>query len=369
MINCLISILVVIANIFAFRDSNKTQLQVTSYYHKVFSPHIYKHASEEISGLYSQSSYHTFEVNLQMVVSRYVNNEITCFNNKGDKCFSNVKLVSSIVSKYNESDMVFNHYFDNYSVLIQPKIIRNDTKIVIGIPIGPHQFLERFSIRNTWCNYAERTYSTKCLFFCGYSKENNHLNNYLQEEAEKYNDIVQFNFQNSYLNLTLLQLSSYKWILSQYPKLEFFIRSDSDVYLNIDKIHELIKRKNIYAYGKVFSNKTPNRNTDSKWYMPFHIYPGNMYHSFIVGYMYIWSKDILEMIVNDSNYVQPIHYLDDVYYGQIFHERNITMQDCYINYDILPSPLKDLYIEKNTNIIAIHRIANIDLLTIWKLLH
>ena len=58
----------------------------------------------------------------------------------------------------------------------------------------------------------------------------------LKDEAAKYKDILQLNFTDTYRNLTLKTLTSFKWIHSKCSHVPFYLKIDDDIYVELDKI-------------------------------------------------------------------------------------------------------------------------------------
>ena len=116
---------------------------------------------------------------------------------------------------------------DVYEFIINPqKSICGDDygNGLLLISIGPSKIenaKERLAARNTWSNKLVYN-NIQNLFIVGLST-NSSFNEYIILESERYGDIIQANFIDSYLNLTLKTLSIY---LNGHPsivkKLNFY---------------------------------------------------------------------------------------------------------------------------------------------------
>ena len=76
----------------------------------------------------------------------------------------------------------------------------------------------------------------------------------LSKEAKVYNDILVFNFVDTYKNLTIKTLVSLNWIYQHYNT-DIVIRSNDDTIFNVTDIHQTVR--------KHVSEQTGSRQTGS----------------------------------------------------------------------------------------------------------
>ena len=127
-----------------------------------------------------------------------------------------------------------------------------------------------------------------------------------------------------------------------------------------------MKRK-LFTYGAYWENSKPQRLPHQKWYMPYSLYPYDYYKPYHSGMLYIWSRDILDLMMDGINHVKPIHYIDDVYFGQILHYYNISLERSEHTYRS-PLPLSQNISNEWQNVVAIHGYTPVELLCIDALL-
>ena len=315
-----------------------------------------------------EHTYHDYAERVTNQLNQLVEDELQCFQSNKKHCLSHDSAENMIASKpYKDEELVMKDPVI-YPAVIEPEISEyNNTEVIIAIPTSPSQFVERIAIRSTWCNSTNNKYKkVKCAFFCATSDINARVDAFLKEEAERFNDIVQFPFRNSYLNLTRLQFSSYSWIAQHIPSAKYIIRSDSDMFVNPDLIIKKLipyPKKN-FIYGVLIDGGIPIRHPLSKYYFPKWLFAEDRFPPYVSGCFYIWSSDVLEKVINASNVIRPIHYIDDVYYGQIFRHYRlaITRDRGYLYWDQIP--ISNLFF---THVAAAHRYSPIDLKVIWKL--
>lgn len=315
-----------------------------------------------------ESTFASYENRLFQDLDSFVNEEVNCFSNSTKNCFSFNNDENMIASKpYRDEDLIVKYHV-NYTTLIHSTICdENPLQVIVGIPISPSQFAERHAIRETWCNNRSISYGkVRCIFFCGLSEIDSRIDSFVRDEAKKYNDIVQFGFRNSYLNLTLLQIYSYSWTLQHCSSFSYYVRADSDMFLNlrvtIKKIIPFPQKQ--FAYGILIRHGIPIRHALSKYYLPTWVYQYDSFPPYLSGCMYIWSRDVVETVLNGTEVVRPIHYIDDVYYGQIFQKNNLTLRTDYKNLYWYQIPMSQKLWRR---VVAAHRYSPIDLLSLWKM--
>ena len=307
-----------------------------------------------------ETSFQQYERRLSQTLQTYRIQEQNCYRSNHSNCLSfNKKETSVALKKYREEDLrlvVPSH--------VETVIESSDcgsTGYLVGIVTAPFQFAERYAIRRTGCN--PRYSRFRCLFYAGYTYNQTMYNVFLKDEAAKYGDIVQFDIADTYLNLTIIQLNSYQWVLSHCPSMRYYVRADADMQLTLETIADDIvpSLPQSFAYGHVFRNARVFRNPDHKYYMPYSVYANDTWPPYISGCMCVMSRDVLETIVKGSEMVRPIHYIDDTYYGQIFEAFNVTIIDDTKWIEVNQQPMSKVL---NTTSAAIHRYSPVDLLAL-----
>ncbi len=107
----------------------------------------------------------------------------------------------------------------------------------------------RQAIRETW---SDKDMFTKqgfhVVFVVGVSKDPS-LNKLMQDEYDKYGDILQLDVIEDYSNLTRKGLANMRWVVNKCSKNMFFLKIDDDFFLNtftlLDRLHNMIEIKYI----------------------------------------------------------------------------------------------------------------------------
>lgn len=194
--------------------------------------------------------------------------------------------------------------------------------LVLLIATEARQVEARNAIRQTWGNESIfPTLGFIRLFLLG--KKEGELGllqqKMLEAESRRHHDIIQQDFLDSYKNLTIKTLMGMNWVAVHCPRASYVMKTDSDMFVNTDYlVYKLLRpdlkpRRN-YFTGNNMRGFAPNRNKNSKWYMPPELYPGEKYPTFCSGTGYVFSGDLARKIYQASMSVRLLH-LEDVYVG------------------------------------------------------
>lgn len=222
-----------------------------------------------------------------------------------------------------------------YHEIINPKLKKTAVDFIISIPVAPYDTDFRKAIRTTWLfNYSQLL----SFFFMGVSNCTDYCA--IKKESLLYNDIIQFNFINSYLNLTLLTILSICWVVNSNIKFKYYLKIDRDVVPNLKNIFDLItiKYKNIKGvFGPKSGDFEVTRNVNSRSFIPYFVYSKRIAPAYITGMIYIIDYISLLTINNISMKFKPIIYREDVHLGllcriegiKLINIKNIILKKTY----------------------------------------
>lgn len=194
--------------------------------------------------------------------------------------------------------------------------------LVLLIATEARQVEARNAIRQTWGNESVApALGFIRLFLLG--KKDGELGllqqRMLEAESRRHHDIIQQDFLDSYKNLTIKTLMGLNWVAMHCPHTSYVMKTDSDMFVNTEYLifkllrPELEPRRN-YFTGNNMRGYAPNRNKNSKWYMPPELYPGDKYPTFCSGTGYVFSGDLARKIYQVSLRIRHLH-LEDVFVG------------------------------------------------------
>ncbi|XP_041913062.1 beta-1,3-galactosyltransferase 2 [Alosa sapidissima] len=197
--------------------------------------------------------------------------------------------------------------------------------LVLLIAAEPGQADARNAIRQTWGNEsvtAAAGLGFVRLFLLGVmgsSQSEAHMQSAIEDESRQFHDIIQQEYLDTYYNLTIKTLMGMNWVATHCPHASYVMKTDSDMFVNTEYlIQKLLKPdlppRRIYFTGYLMRGYAPNRNKDSKWYMPSELYSSERYPIFCSGTGYVFSGDLAEKIYQASLSIRRLH-LEDVYVG------------------------------------------------------
>ena len=148
----------------------------------------------------------------------------------------------------------------------------------------------------------------------------------MQTEAEKYNDMVMFDFLDTYRNLTIKSLVTMDWAYNNINAAYYF-KIDDDVFVKLKAIFQIIK-ENVHEekilMGRCIFKDRPKRSPSNQYYVSTKMYAGEYYPPFCYG-GYIISRKSLEVILPLSD-ITPLITLEDVSMGILLKAAgNISM--------------------------------------------
>ncbi|XP_059173037.1 beta-1,3-galactosyltransferase 5-like [Physella acuta] len=209
----------------------------------------------------------------------------------------------------------------NFSYIHNPKDACADDPInvLFVVPSAPTNFQRRENVRvSSRGRYVQNPQNkAKLLFFIGRPVENNEeVQDQIDEESEKYGDIVQESFVDVYRNITLKAMSMLKWTSTFCQQTNFVIRTDDDVEININKILKILRSKQRQFGDFVIGDKkvdwTPIRDESSRWYLSEKEYPYPFLPPFALGGLLAYPASTVTLLYHAAMRSKPI-WLDDVF--------------------------------------------------------
>lgn len=157
--------------------------------------------------------------------------------------------------------------------------------LVIVVASNPIQHENRMTIRITWGKADD---STKLVFLIG-ETANVTLGRQLQLESIMFGDIVQGNFIDSYRNMTYKHVMGLKWIAHHCPTAKYILKSDDDVFVNLNALRQFLARE-LSPWGAkgligcpVVKHALVERSKRSKWMVPTEEYQFQYYPCYCAG--------------------------------------------------------------------------------------
>ena len=139
----------------------------------------------------------------------------------------------------------------------------------------------------------------------------------VQKESALYNDIVVFDFEDNYRNLTIKTLTSLHWVVNTFNT-SFILKVDDDMFPYVGEILKLLKNRTNktgnFLLGDCESHVKVNRKPHSKVYVSFHDYPNVTWPAFCFGTAYVISSLAVDHLLALTNETR-LYHIEDVSLG------------------------------------------------------
>lgn len=152
----------------------------------------------------------------------------------------------------------------------------------------------------------------------------------IDDESNKFQDILQGNFFEAYRNLTYKHLMGLKWIVESCEEISYIMKMDDDIVINLYEILNVMKEKNINnsIAGYVLDNMKPKREPANKWYVTQEEFEPEFYPKFISGWMYVTSYPVVVKLIENLQFSSKYFWIDDVFVtGLLRKETDIELID------------------------------------------
>lgn len=180
-------------------------------------------------------------------------------------------------------------------------------------------------VRRTWGKegHFQNGVSIRTVFLLGVPKNQSALplwDRLLAYESQTYRDILLWDFEDTFFNLTLKETHFLTWVNSSCPHVKsvsmklnnsylrvsmlcclfffnllssrFIFKGDADVYVNVENIVEMLRGRepdeDLFV-GDIIVNAKPIRRRTSKYYVPEFVYGGGLYPNYAGGGGFVMS--------------------------------------------------------------------------------
>ncbi|XP_019636651.1 PREDICTED: beta-1,3-galactosyltransferase 1-like [Branchiostoma belcheri] len=219
-------------------------------------------------------------------------------------------------------DPVINPHNFNFILNNPDKCGDGDVLLLILVTTTVRGQVERETIRRTWGNESNIPGVVfKTVFAVGLT-DDQEAQAALVEENNKFKDIIQEDFVDSYHNLTLKTVMCWKWAFQYCPKARFIMKADDDTFVNIFSVTRhliglLKSRVTRYVTGWVYVDTKPIRDPMSqwnKWYVKYEDYPRDSYPNYPCGFAYVISNDVTKTLYETAETIKYL-FLEDAFLG------------------------------------------------------
>ncbi|CAJ1052855.1 N-acetyllactosaminide beta-1%2C3-N-acetylglucosaminyltransferase 2 [Xyrichtys novacula] len=219
-----------------------------------------------------------------------------------------------------------------YPLLInQPYLCREKPFLLLVVKSMVPHFDRRQAIRETWGRagmVANQTVAT--VFLLGNTIPLDHhpdLQRMLLHEETLHKDLLQWDYRDSFFNLTVKEVLFLEWFNQNCTQAKFVLKGDDDVFVNTLRIIEFLgnlsdSRARELFIGDVISNAGPHRNHKLKYFIPESFFEGK-YPPYAGGGGYLYSGELASQLYSASQQV-ALFPIDDVYTGMCLKKLGVV---------------------------------------------
>uniref|UniRef100_A0A672FPM9 Hexosyltransferase n=1 Tax=Salarias fasciatus TaxID=181472 RepID=A0A672FPM9_SALFA len=199
--------------------------------------------------------------------------------------------------------------------------------LVLMVPVSPDDVAARDAIRQTWGNNSlVQGEVVVTLFMLGLSHRADAET--LKQENLQHMDLIQSDFLDTYLNLTIKTMVIMDWLATRCSEAAYAMKVDSDMFLNIDNLVIMLQKPGIprenYLTGMLMWNRPVIRWKFSKWYVSKAIFPESTYPTYTLGMGYVFSNDLPKKYVEISKSIKPFN-IEDAYIGMCMKKLDLEL--------------------------------------------
>ncbi|XP_065819422.1 N-acetyllactosaminide beta-1,3-N-acetylglucosaminyltransferase 3-like [Labrus bergylta] len=205
--------------------------------------------------------------------------------------------------------------------------------LLLVIKSPPYNHDRREILRKTWANERFKNgVWTRRIFISGTTGsdfEKERLNKVLKLEQSEHNDILQWDFSDTFYNLTLKQILFLEWMERNCPNVHFLFNGDDDVFVNTNNVVKYLQSledndgsKHLFT-GHLIQYVGPIRIPWSKYFVPVQLQESDSYPPYCGGGGFFLSGYTALVIYNMSKSTALLP-IDDVYMGMCLAKAGLS---------------------------------------------
>lgn len=201
--------------------------------------------------------------------------------------------------------------------------------LLLAIKSSPGNYERRELVRRTWGRERlVRGAQLRLIFLVGTSAsphEARKVNRLLALEAETHGDILQWDFHDTFFNLTLKQVLFLEWQTSRCTNASFVLNGDDDVFAHTDNMVAYLQSQQPDHHlfvGQLIQNVGPIRASGSKYYVPKLVMAGDRYPPYCGGGGFLLSRFTAAALRRAAPALE-LFPIDDVFLGMCLEREGL----------------------------------------------
>ncbi|RZB41456.1 Galactosyl T domain containing protein [Asbolus verrucosus] len=209
----------------------------------------------------------------------------------------------------------FSLYLNASSRILPKNFCKRKSLLLVMVHSKPSNVEQRRAIRISWGAFSRNPNNSVSLFFLLGKTADPLTEQVTKTESEYFGDIIQEEFVDAYLNLTLKSLAMLKLAnLHCQHSCKYLLKTDDDTFVNLANVVQMLTREGSadLLVGHLVCAAAPVRNPRSKWYASRRLYPQAKYPNYVIGGGYLMSLEVAKKLYRVAQQT-PIFHMEDVY--------------------------------------------------------
>lgn len=218
---------------------------------------------------------------------------------------------------------------------------RDDVLLLLFVKSSPQNFERRQAIRDTWGNesfvWSELGANVRMVFALGVHPDEgrrSRVQSALLQEDQVYGDLIQQDFLDTFHNLTTKLILQFHWAHEYCSQARFLMSADDDIFIHMPNLVKYLLQllstrsgaEDLWV-GHVHKGAPPIRRKNSKYHVPYDLYPWPSYPDYTAGAGYVVSADVAAKIYHATLMLNSSMYIDDVFMGICAKAMGVSPQE------------------------------------------
>ncbi|KAM4845488.1 acetylgalactosaminyl-O-glycosyl-glycoprotein beta-1,3-N-acetylglucosaminyltransferase [Thomomys bottae] len=252
--------------------------------------------------------------------------------------------------------------------------------LLLAVKSAPAHYERRELIRRTWGRERGGGRPVRRLFLLGTPTPEEAarapgLTELVGLEAREHGDVLQWDFSDTFLNLSLKHLHLLDWLPARCPGASFLLSCDDDVFVHTANVLRFLEGqapgRHLFT-GQLMDGSVPIRDPRSKYFVPPQLFPGEAYPVYCSGGGFLLSRHTAQALRAAARRT-PLFPIDDAFLGMCLQRASLEPSS---HEGIRPFGVQLPGVQRSSfdpcvyrELLLVHRFAPYEMLLMWKALH
>ena len=200
-----------------------------------------------------------------------------------------------------------------------------DVDVLVLVHTRAANIRRRRFIRKTWASVRHHDgVRVRTVFAIGRDDTTPETRKQIEDDARLHGDVIQFDFVDSYRNMTLKQLSALRWIRRNCADVRMVVKVDDDVLANVYALTSFLRSAeagfaNNTLWCQIQHNLRPQR-AGGKWFVTREEYAPEFFPLYCLGVWTIFFQATIDRILQQTTRNVTFLWIDDVFVTGMLRE-------------------------------------------------